>query len=203
MAKITSPVAGFKGRIAGVTFKDGAAETDDPGALAYFRRKGYKVGGKQGEPSPQLAALTSQTEPADPREVSTTRVGTPIRDASVDPRPGDFLPPTNAGKANPHGPKVVAPEVHASGTQVIRPGEVYVEDLAQQQKAETEHAIALLVDGKDAADVVSVSADADRGELGLSDPGSAKVGRETDSGNAADLESGSKKAPAKKPGRRS
>jgi hypothetical protein len=31
-----------------------------------------------------------------------------IRDAAVDPRPEDFLPPTNAGQANPHGPEVVA-----------------------------------------------------------------------------------------------
>lgn len=40
------------------------------------------------------------------------QVGTPLRDAAVDPRPGDFLPPTNAGEpgpeGNPHGPSVVS-----------------------------------------------------------------------------------------------
>ena len=34
-----------------------------------------------------------------------------MRDATVDPRPTDLLPPTNAGKADPHGPSVIAVEV--------------------------------------------------------------------------------------------
>lgn len=37
--------------------------------------------------------------------------GTRIRDAAVDPLPTDFLPPTNAGEADPHGPEVIAIEV--------------------------------------------------------------------------------------------
>lgn len=43
------------------------------------------------------------------------RFGAPLRDAAVDPQPGDLLPPTNAGVAgpvgDPHGPHVVAIEV--------------------------------------------------------------------------------------------
>lgn len=40
---ITAPVAGFTGQVGGVTFVGGTAETDDEGALAYFRRHGYRV----------------------------------------------------------------------------------------------------------------------------------------------------------------
>lgn len=46
------------------------------------------------------------------------KIGTPLRDAAVDPRPGDFLPPTNAGVpgplGNPHSRHVVAPEIEAA-----------------------------------------------------------------------------------------
>lgn len=44
MAKITTPVKGFTGSVAGVTFADGVGETDDEGAIAYFERQGYGVG---------------------------------------------------------------------------------------------------------------------------------------------------------------
>lgn len=44
---------------------------------------------------------------------TTIHLGTPLRDAAVDPRPGDASVPTNAGQpgelGNPHGPHVVAP----------------------------------------------------------------------------------------------
>lgn len=43
MPKITTPVKGFTGKVAGVSFVDGEGETDDAGALAYFRRHGYGV----------------------------------------------------------------------------------------------------------------------------------------------------------------
>jgi hypothetical protein len=46
-------------------------------------------------------------EPADPAVI----VGTPLRDAAVDPRPGDFVSPINAGQHDPHGAEVVAIEV--------------------------------------------------------------------------------------------
>jgi len=38
------------------------------------------------------------------------QIGAPLRDAAVDPRPGDASVPTNAGLADPHSPYVVAPE---------------------------------------------------------------------------------------------
>lgn len=47
MAKktITTPVEGFTGLVAGVQFVDGKGSTDDEGAIAYFERQGYSVGG--------------------------------------------------------------------------------------------------------------------------------------------------------------
>lgn len=36
------------------------------------------------------------------------KIGAPIRDAAVDPRPEDFIAPVNAGEADPHGPSVRA-----------------------------------------------------------------------------------------------
>ena len=45
MAKVTTPVPGFSGRVAGVSFEDGVGETDDEAALAYFDRQGYGVDG--------------------------------------------------------------------------------------------------------------------------------------------------------------
>ena len=45
MAKITAPVKGFEGKVVGVQFSDGKAETDNEGALGYFLRHGYKVEG--------------------------------------------------------------------------------------------------------------------------------------------------------------
>ncbi len=139
--------------------------------------------------------------PVDARAVDgPTVVGTPLRDAAVDPRPGDFLAPTNAGKADPHGPLVVAPGIHAVESQVVRPGQVFVNDLAAQDAAETAQAVALLVENQtvgealpsferaveaDDAAGVPASAGSDTGPLGLSDPGSV-VAIET--GNAADEE---------------
>lgn len=82
---------------------------------------------------------------ADPRDYqSPTRVGTRLRDAAVDPREGDFLPPVNAGKSgeegNPHGESVYAPEIHASqGIRPVRPG-VVAADAATQSSEESAHA---------------------------------------------------------------
>ncbi|TCB97577.1 hypothetical protein E0H26_11705 [Micromonospora zingiberis] len=41
--KITAPVKTATGTVAGVALVDGQGETDNEGALAYFRRHGYKV----------------------------------------------------------------------------------------------------------------------------------------------------------------
>lgn len=43
MAKITTPVEGFTGQVAGVAFANGVGETDDPIALGYFERRGYGI----------------------------------------------------------------------------------------------------------------------------------------------------------------
>lgn len=134
MAKITAPVEGFKGKVAGVEFVDGKAETTDKNAIAYFRRKGYGIG----QQAPKGKAVL--TEPADPRKVSAQRRGTPVRDGAVDPAEGDFLAPTNAGESNPHGPDVVSPQVHASqGVRPVKGGDVHVDDPEQQDAEETEH----------------------------------------------------------------
>jgi hypothetical protein len=63
----------------------------------------------------------------------TIRLGTPIRDAAVDPRPGDYLAPVNAGKANPHGPAVVSvtPWTLPGGRVPSVAGEAASEDVLQ------------------------------------------------------------------------
>lgn len=43
MAKISTPVSGFTGTVAGVTFADGVGETADESTIAYFERHGYTV----------------------------------------------------------------------------------------------------------------------------------------------------------------
>lgn len=81
----------------------------------------------------------------DPRTVTDETIGTPLRDAAVDPRPTDFLAPTNAGLAgeagNPHGPHVISPEIHGSeGVRPVRSGPVS-DDPAAQDTEETAHAV--------------------------------------------------------------
>jgi hypothetical protein len=41
--KLKTPVEGFSGVVAGVTFVNGEGETDDPSVLPYFERHGYTV----------------------------------------------------------------------------------------------------------------------------------------------------------------
>lgn len=185
--KVTAPVEGYSGPgPAGVVFTDGVAYTDDEAVLDYFRTAGYGVG-------PDRPARVKPSPPVDARDAATTTVGTALRDAAVDPRPDDFLPPTNAGQADPHGPLVVAPGIHAAGTQVVRPGPVHVEDLAAQQRAQTEQATGLLVENLPVDQVTGrfERADADgnggsdTGPLGLSDPGSVVA---VDTGDSAEVE---------------
>lgn len=83
--------------------------------------------------------------PLDPRNLETQLVGTPTRDGAVDPRPGDFLGPTNAGEdgeqGNPHGPHVISPGIHAlQDVRPVRPGEVDADPEAQDA-AEREHLV--------------------------------------------------------------
>ncbi|MFB8083695.1 hypothetical protein [Streptomyces sp. NPDC056013] len=114
MARITTPVPGFSGQGPGnLYFSDGVAETDDVAIIAYCRGAGYGIDGEAPEPErPQVP---------DPRDVTTTVVGAPVRDAAVDPRPGDFRAPVNAGEANPHGPEVYAPGLPDGGLQPTTP----------------------------------------------------------------------------------
>lgn len=79
----------------------------------------------------------------DPRTLTDTQVGTKLRDAAVDPRPSDFLPPTNAGATgelgNPHGPHVVSPGIHGlQDVRPINPGPVS-SDPDVQEASETDH----------------------------------------------------------------
>src|SRR5512139_2333018 len=98
MAKVEAPNKEYKGPgPGGASFVDGVAEVEDEAALNYYRAAGYKVSGKVDSP------VEPAPEPPDPREVTEKVVGTRLRDAAVDPEPGDFLAPTNAGKDNPHG----------------------------------------------------------------------------------------------------
>jgi hypothetical protein len=176
MAKIEAPNKGYNGNgPGGAVFVDGVAETDDEAALNYYRTAGYKVSGKVDNP------IEPPTQP-DPREYEDEVVGTRLRDAAVDPRPEDFLAPINAGKpgeeGNPHGPNVVSPEIHASGPAGIRPGEVFVEDIAKQEAREKAFAEARLIERKPGAEAVAEEVDLDdKGDLGMSDPGSAEAGR--------------------------
>jgi hypothetical protein len=126
-------VEGYTGTVGGASFKDGVPQGGaevTPALRRYFGTVGYRVQGGRvvrgtADPTP---------EPPDPRFVAQGKVGTALRDAAVDPRPGDYLPPSNAGHANPHGPEVVSPEIHGSqGVKPIVPGRV--PDAAAQQEA--------------------------------------------------------------------
>lgn len=165
MTKITAPVA-QEGQVIGVgglVFTDGVADTDDEAIIAYCENAGYGIGNRkpvEAEPEPLV----------DSREVHANgpeMVGTPLRDASVDPHEDDYLAPVNAGKADPHGPLVVAPEIHNSGRAPVVPGAV-------TEAKETEAAKRVLVDGGTVHEVTADMAGDDEGPLGLSDPSSGE-----------------------------
>lgn len=153
-----------------VNFEDGVAdfEGDLPTAVRqYMVGAGYTFGSKKPEP-----AVTNTATPPDPRDLTLQQLGTPLRDAAVDPREGDFLPPTNAGKAgqegNPHGPNVVAPGIHAvQGPGPIVPGpvgrfeegedgtRVVISDTDEQQQRETTAAERVFVAREDVGTVTA------------------------------------------------
>ena len=183
--KIQSPAEGYTatdqyGDVV-LDFKDGVAEFDGdlPHSIrTYLLGAGYGIGStKPSQPEVPV--------PADPRDLEDGVVGTRLRDAAVDPRPEDFLAPLNAGEGNPHGPEVVAPEIHASGPAGIVPGNAFVEDPAKQEKREKDFAQARLIEQVPAAEAVkgAVPDLDDNGPLGLSDPGSVKQGIEAAKGN--------------------
>ena len=180
--KVYSPNAALNATKAGVTFTDGVAEVDEENssALAYFRRHGYGVGSKPASPEP--------VEPeVDARDVTAPEsIGTRLRDAAVDPQPEDFLPPVNAGEADPHGPHVVAPEIHASGPAGIHPGIVGVGEPERQNAQERALAKARLIE-REPASTFAADEDADRGPLDMSDPGSVEESSDDGIADGPDL----------------
>jgi hypothetical protein len=138
MTTIKAPIEGYNERIGDVLFKDSVAETDNIGVIMYCRSAGYEVDGTVDNPAarPLPAVDSSKTH---------QMLGTQLRDAAVDPQPADFLPPVNAGQADPHGPEVVAPGLHAAPPGPIVPGLV-ADEAATQQDLETDAARRVLVD---------------------------------------------------------
>lgn len=198
--RVLAPNREFAGQVAGIQFDHGKASFDregNEGAYQYFVSAGYEVDGDVRNDPP--AAYNRAVEPAAAapgtpgNEDGITR-GPTAKDAAVvknaaGPMSDAFLPPTNAGEADPHGPAVVSPGLHAVPPAPIRPGEVYVDDAARQEAAETEFAKRVLVDGEPAT--IVASDEPPGGPLGLSDPGSVEMGiREAKASNvpsAADL----------------
>ena len=174
MSTITAPAASqMRGEIVThygpveVRFIDGVAEYDGDlpaGVHDYLIGAGYTVDGtsvEQADPS----------TPLDSREVGLEQIGTTLRDSAVDPQPVDFLPPVNAGEADPHGPLVVAPGIHAEGERVVRSGPVRT-DPDQQSKDESAFAEKLLVENEPITAPSGADWKEGTGPLGLSDPGS-------------------------------
>ncbi|MCY1141377.1 hypothetical protein OWR29_25545 [Actinoplanes sp. Pm04-4] len=152
MATIKAPNGDYNGSIGDVVFTDGVAETDNKAVIAYCRGAGYEVDGATDNPAalPRWEGDSSKTH---------EQVGTPLRDAAVDPKPGDFLPPVNAGQADPHSPDVVSPEIHASpGPTPIVPGPVS-DDPEVQGERETEGARLALLEQLPAQEVTDQLAD--------------------------------------------
>lgn len=139
--KIKSPATNYTGNdqygSTVLEFKDGVAEVDElpAGVRLYLQGAGYGI---------DAAPETPEVEaPVDPRGLESERVGTALRDAAVDPREEDFLPPVNAGKegdeGNPHGPNVIAPGIHAATEKVVVPG-VVSDDTDKQEAKESQAA---------------------------------------------------------------
>jgi hypothetical protein len=190
--QVYAPNSTFSGEVAGVVFKDGVGEADttkDATALGYFARHGYGIGRRPASPETPPEELDARVASTGPH-----RTGTPLRDAAVDPEPTDFLAPVNAGKADPHGPAVVAPEIHASGPKGVKPGDVHVDDVRRQDTAESALAQTALIDQVEGHGVETFTADSERGPLGLSDPGSVEQGVAAAKANAAPAKSASQQA---------
>ncbi|MFF0860904.1 hypothetical protein ACFYUV_04025 [Nonomuraea sp. NPDC003560] len=142
MTKIKAPNKAYNGMIGDVVFTNGEADTDNQAVIAYCRGAGYEVDG-------QTLDQDDDRQNIDSRDVSDQQNASPLRDAAVNPAPSDFLPPTNAGKADPHGPAVVSPGVHAAPPAPIVPGPVPSAPDEQQAK-ETDAAQRVLVEGQPA-----------------------------------------------------
>jgi len=152
MAVIKAPNAVYNGQIGDVVFKDGVAETDNHAVITYCRGAGYEVDGKVDNPA-------ARPKPVVDSSLTRQQLGARLRDAAVDPQPVDFLPPINAGQADPHGHQVVAPGLHAVPPGPIVPG--LVSGVPQvQQGLETSAAQRVLVDQEPVPDVTADLAEA-------------------------------------------
>lgn len=158
MPKVYSPNPAFNGRRGDIVFKDGVADVaDDDPQMRVMRKHGYGIGER-----PQAMPV-----PVDELPVhfdGHVTQGEPLRDAAVDPKPEDYLAPINAGKANPHSPEVVAPEIHHDGPAGLKPGEVHVDDPAAQEADEKALAKAVLVDNMDKGEAVAQAAGPDEND---------------------------------------
>lgn len=124
---------GYTGTIAGVEFDDGTPDGGITAAVrSYANRHGLRLDGDR-----LVVVEEGDEDRIDSRDITEQKVGAPLRDAAVDPKPGDFLPPINAGEADPHGPEVVSPHVHGAEDRRITPGPVHVDNAAAQEISET------------------------------------------------------------------
>lgn len=177
MAKTTTtttvyaPNRDLTGVVAGVPFARGQGEVDEashPGAMLYFRRAGYGIGtdAVRADPKPTPYQAPAPAEVRRPQSLDAAvqpDAGGPVSDA--------FLPPTNSGAANPHGPSVVSPGLHAVPPAPIRPGAVHVEDPQRQEREETELAQRVLVDGEPATIAAGIDESGDTSDASLQDAG--------------------------------
>lgn len=122
-------------------------------------------------------------------EVPAVVRGAESKDAAVTsdaagPDSDAFLPPVNAGLADPHGPLVVSPSIHGTGPGPIVPGPVTVE---RQTEVETEVARRVLVENEP---VPAVTAD-----VAPSPPSTAEVRTESGPDPSAAQEAAKSSAP--------
>lgn len=182
---VEAPNAEFAGLVGGVQFDKGKASfdpADHPAALPYFQSAGYIVDGKRlNDPPGYYAPAVTPVEPAPGTRANPDGIvrGETSKDAAVvaraaGPMSDAFMPPTNAGRADPHGPLVVSPGLHAVPPAPIRPGEVAIDDAARQEAEETVLAERVLVQREPAT--IIASDEPPGGPLGLSDPGSVAAG---------------------------
>lgn len=79
--RITAPVEGATCTVAGVAFANSVAETDNPGAVAYFVRHGYQV---DEIPDPASEALADANDPAADGDSTPPAPVRPAKSASTE-----------------------------------------------------------------------------------------------------------------------
>ncbi|MEA2676400.1 MAG: hypothetical protein QOJ81_541 [Chloroflexota bacterium] len=172
--KVYAPNRDFNGRVGNAQFANGVAHVEEAlsvAEMAYFRRAGYGIGA----PPP---AVPEKPAPYVPEAPAMVR-GPESLDAAVQPNAGGpvsdaYLPPTNAGEADPHGPLVVSPGIHGVGPGPIRPGEVYIDDVARQEKEETELDELVLVEGAPATIASAIDEEGDASDAAKAAAGPAR-----------------------------